>query len=298
MRLTTVPGPVLRRISNRGQASAVAAIAAGIGCIFALDYATTDAPVQHLYYLPIIIAARRFGRVGGLVSAAVAVILYHLAKRPWLVVHYGEADLIQVVLFFVVGLMTAKLASDARQMHELAMTDDLTGLHNLRSFEATLASLVAAARENRSELSILVLDLDRLKQLNDIHGHLAGADAVRTVGHILANRLPLEAVACRYGGDEFVVAVPGCDAARVEELANGLRAAVNSLAPVLAGKDREAGTLSISIGAATGMWNASQSGSNLGERLFHAADQALYRAKAAGRNRVCPVVVDLSSQAP
>ena len=89
------------------------------------------------------------------------------------------------------------------------MTDDLTGLHNLRSFEARLASLVAAARENRSELSILVLDLDRLKQLNDVHGHLAGADAVRTVGHILADRLPSEAVACRYGGDEFVIAVPG-----------------------------------------------------------------------------------------
>ena len=294
MRVTTVPGPVLKRISSRGQAWAVVAISAGIGCIFALDYATTDAPVQHLYYLPIIIAARRFGRVGGLVSAAIAVILYHLAKRPWLIVHYGEADLIQVVLFFAVGLMTAKLASDARQMHELAMTDDLTGLHNLRSFEATLAGLVAAARENRSEISILVLDVDRLKQLNDIHGHLAGADAVRTVGHILAERLPSEAVACRYGGDEFVIAVPGYNASRVEELADDLRTAVNSVAPVLAGKDREAGTLSISIGAATGTWQASQPGSNLGERLFHAADQALYRAKAAGRNRVCPVVVDLS----
>ena len=82
---------------------------------FALDYATADAPVQHLYYLPIIIAARRFGRVGPLVSAAVTVILYHLAKCSWLVVHYGEADsLSQVVLFFAVGLMTAKLASDAR----------------------------------------------------------------------------------------------------------------------------------------------------------------------------------------
>ena len=127
------------------------------------------------------------------------------------------------------------------------MTDDLTGLHNLRSFEARLASLVAAARENRSELSILVLDLDRLKQLNDVHGHLAGADAVRTVGHILADRLPSEAVACRYGGDEFVIAVPGCGAPRVEELANDLRTAVNSVAPVLAGKNRETGTLSISI---------------------------------------------------
>ncbi len=298
MRLTTAPGPLLKRISNRSQALAIVAISVGIGCIFALDYATADAPVQHLYYLPIIIAARRFGRVGGLVSAAVTVILYHLAKRPWLVVHYGEADLIQVVLFFAVGLMTAKLASDARQMHELAMTDDLTGLHNLRSFEARLASLVAAARENRSELSILVLDLDRLKQLNDVHGHLAGADAVRTVGHILADRLPSEAVACRYGGDEFVIAVPGCGAPRVEELANDLRTAVNSVAPVLAGKNRETGTLSISIGAATGMWHASQPGSNLGERLFHAADQALYRAKAAGRNRVCPIVVDLSGHTP
>ena len=85
-------------------------------------------------------------------------ILYHLAKRPWLGFNYGESGRIQVALFFAVGLITAKMASDARMMQQLAMTDDLTGLHNLRSFEATLEALIAAARRERSAISLLVLD--------------------------------------------------------------------------------------------------------------------------------------------
>ena len=134
-----------------------------MGGIFTLDYVTVDAPVQHLYYLPIILAALLFGITGGVVSAAVAVLLYHLAKEPWLGgVRYGQLDLIQIVLFFAVGLITAKLANDARKMHGLAMTDDLTGLHNLRSFEAILATLIESGRKDGSPLSLLVLDVDRL----------------------------------------------------------------------------------------------------------------------------------------
>ena len=80
------------------------------------------------------------------------------------------------------------------------MTDDLTGLHNLRSFEERLRIMVRVARETKTPLSLLVLDLDRLKSLNDVHGHLAGAEAVRTLGEVLAARLPRESTACRYGG--------------------------------------------------------------------------------------------------
>ena len=84
------------------------------------------------------------------------------------------------------GLVTARLSEDARRLHRLAATDDLTGLHNLRSFELRLAGFVRRWRIDGGPLSMLVLDVDRLKALNEAHGHLAGAEAVRTVGHVLA----------------------------------------------------------------------------------------------------------------
>ena len=178
--------------------------------IFLLDRGTGSAPVQHLYYLPIIFAGVRCRMRGGVAAAVAAIFLYHLANPHLLTFRYRESDLVQVALFIVVGMITAKLTHDAGRLHALAMTDDLTGLHNLRSFETQLAALVRAARQTRAPLGLLVLDVDRLKSLNDKHGHLTGAEAVRTVGYVIAERIPGDAVACRYGGDEFVVAIPAC----------------------------------------------------------------------------------------
>ena len=91
--------------------------------------------------------------------------------------------------------LTARLADDARRLRHLAATDDLTGLHNLRSFEPRLDAMVRACRVARVPMAMLVLDLDRLKSLNDTHGHRAGGEAVRTLGHVLSVRLPANAVA-------------------------------------------------------------------------------------------------------
>ena len=109
-------------------------IVAGFLAIFALDRTTGTAPVQHLYYLPIMLAAYHFSKRGGLTAALAAVALYHVANRSLLTQHYHESDIIQVALFLVAGVVTAKLVDDAQRLRLLAMTDDLTGLHNLRSF--------------------------------------------------------------------------------------------------------------------------------------------------------------------
>ena len=260
--------------------------------IFALDRATGAAPVQHLYYLPIIVAAIRIGSGVGIGVSVAAVVLYHLANPVLLTLGYREPDLVQVVLFVAVGIVTGRLADDARRLHRLAMTDDLTGLHNLRSFEARLIRMVRACRRTRVPLSMLVLDVDRLKSINDTHGHLAGAEAVRTLGHVLAERLPETAVACRYGGDEFVVAIPGCSEAQATTIANDLRGAISSTAPVLAGERFAAGTMSISVGVACQSFDSPTPVSSAvddvgtGEALFRAADRGLYAAKEDGRNRV------------
>ena len=266
---------------------ALAVLIAGLLLVFELDRATGSAPVQHLYYLPIIFAGVRFRMRGGLAAALVAIVSYHLANPQLSGFRYEESDLVQIILFMAVGVIAAKLKGDARRLRALAMTDDLTGLHNLRSFEARFAAIIDRSRRSGSPVALLVLDLDRLKALNDKYGHLAGAEAVRTVGHIIAASLPPSAVACRYGGDEFVIALPGCGQSQAKAIADELRCQVNDAAPVLAGHSFPKATLSISVGLAcsvvdSGAITVDQSG----EALFRAADQALYLAKANGRNHV------------
>jgi diguanylate cyclase (GGDEF)-like protein len=264
---------------------------AGLLLVFALDRATGSSPVQHLYYLPIIFAGVKFGMTGGLAASLLAILSYHVANPHLSGFRYEESDVVQIALFIAVGAITAKLEGDSRRLRALAMTDDLTGLHNLRSFEARLVRMIPVSRKTGTPVSLLVLDLDRLKALNDKYGHLAGAEAVRTVGHIIADAVPPGAVACRYGGDEFVIALPACDKSQATRLADQLRQQVNDTAPVLAGIPFPKGTLSISVGIAC----TSSAGEALaptltdvdsGEALFREADAALYLAKASGRNHV------------
>ena len=270
-----------------------AVVSAGLLLVFAVDRATDSAPVQHLYYLPIILAGLRFGMRGGVVAAVSAIVLYHAANPHLLTFRYGQFDLVQIVLFLAVGVIAARLALDATRLHRLAMTDDLTGLHNLRSFEARLAAMVRAARKGRTHFALLVLDVDHLKSLNDRYGHLTGAAAVRTVGCIIGERLPPDAVGCRYGGDEFVIAIAGRTPAIVHRVADDLCRAVHACAPVLAGRAFAAGSLSISVGGICASLDCSpplpagpNRGGDVSESLFRAADAALYRAKAKGRNQV------------
>src|SRR5262245_5196857 len=205
MRLTSkrpIPGARPVVASGLRKYWTTAAVAATLAGIFELDRQTGSAPVQHLYYLPIILASLRLGRGGGMAAAAASIALYHLANPAIVTQGYREADVIQIVLFATVAIVTTRLVEDARRLHALAMTDDLTGLHNLRSFESRLNAMVHDARRTQTPIAILVLDVDQLKAINDVYGHLAGAEAVQLVGHTIAATLPIEAVACRYGGDE------------------------------------------------------------------------------------------------
>src|SRR6185436_389664 len=205
MRLTVSGAPdahTKRRTPSLSVSVGSAIIIALLLVIVWLDYDTGTAPIQHLYYLPIILAALIFDYWGGLACAVAALVSYHLANQHLRALNYGEGDYLQMVLFLTVGAVTARLARDRRAMQRLAGTDDLTGLCNLRSFESHLIDTVRRAQARRTPVSMLVLDVDSLKQINDVHGHLAGSEAVREVGHIIADTLVGKAVACRYGGDE------------------------------------------------------------------------------------------------
>lgn len=144
------------------------------------------------------------------------------------------------------------------------------------------------ATAQAGSVSMLVLDVDRLKLLNDTHGHSAGADAVRMVGHVIAELIPPAATACRYGGDEFAIALSG-DRTQAWVLGEAILARVKQLAPILAGHAMPMGALSISVGVATQSYHSSDrmpgQGSDPLEVLFQEADRALYIAKGNGRGQ-------------
>jgi len=265
----------------------LALIAGGLFLVALVDHVTGDVPFQHLYYIPIILAATQFEFSGGLVVSVASVALYHLANFTNVGTRQlREADVVQSLLFLIVGLVAAKFAHDAKQLRLLSITDDLTGLHNLRSFESHLSNFVSQAKNDRSILSVMVIDVDHLKSLNDRYGHLAGADAVRTVGKLISQHMPIRSVACRYGGDEFVVAIPNCARQQAMKIAENLCHVISKAQPILATIAFPERTLSISVGIASRHITRHSDPLAAGEELFRLADKALYRAKEMGRNGV------------
>ena len=137
-----------------GHARRAALLAALLAAIFALDRATDIAPVQHLYYVPIVLAGLWFTPSASLSVAGSAVLLYHFANAHLRTLRYSEADFLQIARVPRRGARHREAHVGRAAPACLAMTDDLTGLHNLRSFEARLAAMVrAAARRGRAALA-------------------------------------------------------------------------------------------------------------------------------------------------
>ena len=169
-----------------------------------------------------------------------------------------------------------QLLSRERALERLAYVDELTGLPNRRYVVRQLEALLSRARRHGRDLAVVMVDADHFKALNDHHGHHAGDVALRTIGERLRARVRREDVVGRFGGEEFVVALPDTDPEGAAAVAEDLRAAIAERPIPL---DRSSVALTISAGWA--MWE----GESL-ERLLGRADDALYAAKAAGRNRV------------
>lgn len=173
-----------------------------------------------------------------------------------------------------------KERADARN-HTLAFTDTLTGLHNRRHVHQALAQHLALAQRTAMPLSLLLLDVDHFKRINDQHGHLEGDRVLRALAACISGRLRTQDVAGRWGGEEFIAVLPATDTAGAQVLAERLRTAVQDCAFVTAHGQRL--SLSVSIGGHTLEPGVS---ANSVEAMVGAADQALYRAKQRGRNRV------------
>ncbi|MEQ1579833.1 MAG: DUF484 family protein [Steroidobacteraceae bacterium] len=186
------------------------------------------------------------------------------------------------------GVMLAFAVENAINRARLVrsgLTDFLTGWHNRRYLQARLMEELAKARRQGTSLVCLLIDLDRFKEINDEHGHLAGDMALREVALRIDAQVRSSDAAARYGGDEFVVLLPGATLEQARGLAERIRETVVATPlEVSAGVERK---LSVSIGmAAVAPAKDSSDLKGVAERLFSAADAALYRAKQAGRNRV------------
>jgi two-component system, cell cycle response regulator len=163
-------------------------------------------------------------------------------------------------------------------LEQLLNTDDLSGLLLRRRFDKDLAAMVESARQRGESVTLLVMDMDGIKQINDTHGHLFGAYVIGETGRLIGRIIHNRGIGCRFGGDEYLAALPGLGRERGAAVAGEILEAVRSH-PF--SKDGIALRPGISIGVAAFPEQAPDA-----TALFQAADEAMYRAKTGGRNRV------------
>lgn len=184
--------------------------------------------------------------------------------------------------------MTQQFAVEA-ELQNLAATDALTGLPNRRAFDAYLEREWARACRDRTQLALLLVDLDRFKVINDTLGHSAGDDLLRLVGSQIRASIHRAGDFCaRYGGEEFAVILPGTSLSGATVIAERLRSDIEAATARYRSEGKTVATASIGVTAA-----APRPYMEMG-LLVEAADKALYQAKKAGRNQVCAMALEPS----
>lgn len=175
-----------------------------------------------------------------------------------------------------VRLRTLELEAANRALDLQARTDALTGLLNRRGFETQMAFAVALARRSSRPLSLITVDVDHFKRVNDTYGHEAGDEVLRRLARTLESRLRGSDVVARLGGEEFVALLPDTDL-------NGAQSIAQALVTAMAEQqDPVVGTITVSAGVAT-----MRGAEDTGAAMLRRGDAALYEAKRQGRNRVC-----------
>lgn len=190
----------------------------------------------------------------------------------------GSFTYANLVLSFALADHTLSIRHERDVAHRLAEYDALTGVLNRRAILARLRAAFADAREGEAALTVLFLDLDHFKHINDSHGHRTGDQCLRGVVAPIAAELRQGDALGRYGGEEFLVVLPGATAANGGIVAERIRTRVQEM-PMLVSGTRVG--LTISVGVAS-----LEDGMSTPEDLIERADAALYRSKSNGRNKV------------
>jgi len=209
--------------------------------------------------------------------AANAALLLIAAPQAWVVLEHPIAARVAATLTVVSAfsaIFIRVISVQQRRLQNQAVTDHLTGLPNRVLLDTALEQAVEQARRIGTPMTLLALDLDHFKRINDTLGHAAGDAVLHSLGALLRKRTRRANKAFRLGGEEFVVLLHGTDAEHGRQVAEELRLAVESF-PFL--PDR---TVTISVGL------ASLASDEPWREWLRRSDEQLYRAKAAGRNRV------------
>ena len=184
--------------------------------------------------------------------------------------------IVALPITYFMGHVIYQLSLSRADLRRLAETDELTGLTNRRSFFKRASRQLKAAQAAGSPIALLVIDADHFKQLNDTYGHATGDAALKFISEKLEHSFRRRDLACRLGGEEFAVLLPGLTRHQAESLATRTLKTIASQPMIYDNKIIE---MSVSCGVAD-----TEVGYDM-TTLFKAADDALYAAKAAGRNR-------------
>jgi diguanylate cyclase (GGDEF)-like protein len=226
------------------------------------------------YMLNVAFATVAFGDGLGLVSAFLSMLALlvstHLVGDSMKV---AEAGLVLIALVTLVAMLVR-----VNRLQRDALVDAVTGLRNHRYFQDRLREELVRAERTDRPTSLIMLDLDNFKQINDRLGHATGDVVLRRIGGELLNNARAADVVCRYGGEEFTVILPDTAAADALLVAERLRQAIEKL-------PGNPHPVTVSAGIATCPEHA-----QLADALITAADTAMYQAKAAGKNRVVSAV--------
>jgi diguanylate cyclase (GGDEF)-like protein len=246
-----------------------------------------ESPLLNLYLLPVITAALTLGKVTTLIEVVLIA-----ACQIWLGGSFSTEKLLSlaflggfaaqlapvILVAYIVTMFSADIRYGLGRAKLLSETDELTGLFNTRGFAIAADRLFGQAQRYNRPASVLMIDSDNLKAVNDSHGHEAGNRLLRHLTKTIQAELRYTDVPARYGGDEFVVLLPETPEKGAIEVAERIRDSVAGNPVELEGR-RVACSVSIGIASFPG------DGQSI-DALIARADRAMYQAKQSGRNRV------------
>lgn len=238
----------------------------GTGLVFVL-YA--------ILYLVRIVTNIRYPQVSSLFSSVlIDAVLIIISQMLGITLTFSLVMMINGRLFYDLNLYSEEREKMVGELRRLATTDNLTGIHNRMKLELLLTAEVLRSRRYNRPLSVILIDVDKFKSVNDTYGHLAGDTVLKDIARLLKENIRESDYVGRWGGEEFLVINPETSAHGASSLAEKLRKNIEEH------KFQIVGAKTISLGVAT------LQGEEWEEDMLKRADQALYRAKNGGRNRV------------
>lgn len=198
----------------------------------------------------------------------------------FLLVAAGIGGMSFIFFYWFVGRVNVQIKGYQEMLRKMAVYDDLTGLYNYRSFLTILISEIERVKRYNNPLSLLMLDIDHFKQINDTHGHLAGNKILKFLSSAIMEQGRAIDSVCRYGGEELAIILPNTSMDDAIHIAERLRSTVEKVFFEIGAEKPVHITVSIGVASVSG-YTATEN------TLIRKADNALYEAKEKGRNRVC-----------